>query len=421
MHFEWLHQQNLAEVDAFLTALAIGLLMGMERERSPSAKAGLRTFALVALLGVALAMIGERTGTAWLPAVGLALVGLTLIAANLRGDAHEADPGTTTVIATLVCYALATMVWFGFGTLAIMLAVASTALLYFKTELRSLTLGLERTELISILQFAVLTFVVLPILPDRDLGPFGAVNPRQIWFMVVLVAGVSLAGYLALRMVGQRYGALLLGLFGGLVSSTATTLVYARHGRDSPALASLAATVIVIANLVLLVRISVVVAVVNPQLVASLLPVTGAGLLAGLLAAFPAWRRPVPGADSPVPVVTNPAELRTSLGFGAVYGAVLLLAAWASHELGSAGFYGLALVSGLTDVDAITLSALRLNDLGQLAAGAAVTGITLAMLTNIAFKFGLVFVTAGPALALRCLAPMAGSAAGLVAGLLWIR
>jgi len=421
MPLDWFPQQNLRELEAFVTALGIGLLMGMERERNPSAKAGLRTFALVAVLGITLAMLGERTQAAWLPAVGLALVGLTMIAAYLREEPPEADPGTTTVVATLVCYSLATLVWFGHGTYAAMLAVVATALLYFKTELRTLTLGLDRRELISILQFAVLTFVVLPVLPDRNFGPFDAINPRQIWFMVVLIAGVSLAGYVALRLIGQRHGAPLLGLFGGLVSSTATTLVYARHGRGSPALASLAATVIVIANLVVLVRIVFMVGIVNPSLLASVLPVTGAGLVAGVLAALPGWRREAAGSTPPVPIVANPAELRTSLGFGALYGLVLLLSAWLSHELGTRGLYGLALVSGLTDVDAITLSALRLNDLGRLSAAQTVTAITLAILSNIAFKLGLVLFTSGPALALRCLLPMAGTAAGLVAALFWIR
>lgn len=421
MNFDWLPQQNLREVDAFVTALAIGLLMGMERERNPSAKAGLRTFALVAMLGVALALMGERTQSPWLPTVGLVLVGLTMIAAYLHDETPATDPGTTTVIASLVCYALATMVWFGFATLAVMLAVAATALLYFKTELRTLTLGLARAELISILQFAILAFVVLPILPDRNMGPFGAINPRQIWLMVVLIAGVSLAGYVALRLVGQRHGALLLGLFGGLVSSTATTLVYARHGKETPAMAGLAATVIVIANLVLLVRITVVVGIVAPSLLASILPVTGTGLLVGGIAALVLWRRAADGATPPLPSVANPTELKTSLGFGAIYGVVLLLAAWLSHEIGSAGLYGLALVSGLTDVDAITLSALRLNDLGQLAGTAAVTAIALAVLSNIAFKLALVLATSGRDLVLRCLPPMAAAAAGLIAGLAWIR
>lgn len=418
--FESWGLQGFTEVNAFATALAIGLLMGMERERNVSAKAGLRTFALVAVLGVALALIGERAHVPWLPAVGFALVGLTLIAAYRRDEETEADPGTTTVVAVLVCYALATMVWLEMATLAVMLAVASTALLYFKAELRTITLGLQRSELISIIQFAVLTFVVLPVLPDRDFGPYGAINPRQIWFMVVLMAGVSLAGYLALRIVGQRHGARLLGFFGGLVSSTATTLVYARHGRATPALAGLAATVIVIANLVVLVRISVVVGAVSPALLGKVLPVALGGLVAGALAALPLWR-PADAADAPVPAVGNPAEIRTSLGFGALYGVVLVLAAWLSHELGSSGLYGVALVSGLTDVDAIALSTLRLNDLGRVAPREAVTAITLALLANIVFKFTLVAVVAGSAVTRRVIAPMAGAAIGLIAALLWVR
>jgi len=301
-----------------------------------------------------------------------------------------------------------------------MLAVASTALLYFKAELRTITLGLQRSELISIIQFAVLTFVVLPVLPDRDFGPYGAINPRQIWFMVVLMAGVSLAGYLALKIVGQRHGARLLGLFGGLVSSTATTLVYARHGRATPALAGLAATVIVIANLVVLVRISVVVGVVSPTLLATVLPVTLGGLVVGTLAALPLWR-PADAADAPIPTVGNPAEIRTSLGFGALYGVVLVLAAWLSHELGNTGLYGVALVSGLTDVDAIALSTLRLNDLGRIAPREAVTAITLALLANIALKFTMVAVVSSPGVTRRCIVPMVGTAAGLVAALLWVR
>lgn len=409
--------QVLPEIHAFLTALAIGLLMGMERERNVSAKAGLRTFALVALLGVALALIGERAHAAWLPAVGLLLVGLTMIAANLRGETAEGDPGTTTVVAVLVCYALATMVWFGMAALAIMLAVASTMLLYFKAELHNLTLGLQRSEIISIIQFAVLAFVVLPLLSDRDFGPYGAINLRQIWLMVVLMAGISLAGFLALKFVGQRYAGPLLGLLGGLVSSTATTLTYARHGRENPGLAALASTVIVIANLVVLVRISVMVGVVSPGMLRVVLPVMGAGLFAGVVASIFLWRAGRKQGETPTPIVANPAEIRVSLGFGALYAVVLLLAAWLSHELGSTGLYGVALVSGLTDVDAITLSALRLHDLGQIQPGTAVTAITLALLANIAFKFGLVTSVAGLTTARKCLIPMGGAAAGLLIGL----
>jgi uncharacterized membrane protein (DUF4010 family) len=141
------------------------------------------------------------------------------------------------------------MVAYGFGQMAVMIAIATTVLLYSKPELKGLAQHLDRRDLRSILQFAVVSFIILPILPDRDFGPYAALNLRQIWLMVVLISGVSLAGYLALRMIGSRHGAALLGLFGGLVSSTATSLVYARHARSAPELRDLSVTVIVLANL----------------------------------------------------------------------------------------------------------------------------------------------------------------------------
>jgi uncharacterized membrane protein (DUF4010 family) len=418
MHFDWLQQQGLTEINAFLTALGIGILMGMERERNPSAKAGLRTFALTALLAVTLALLGDRIGIRWLPAVGLALVGIAIVSAYRRDDAPDADPGTTTVLALLVCYALATMAWYDHATLAIMLGVASTVLLYFKAELRSLTLNLERHEVISILQFAALTFIVLPILPDSDVGPHDALNPRNIWLMVILIAGVGLAGYVALKFVGQRHGAPLLGLLGGLVSSTATTLVYARHGREQPGLLPLSALVIALANIVVLFRITVVVAVVNPALVASLAPPLWTGAALGLLATLPQWRSSRQQGDVPVPDVKNPTEMRAALGFGALYAIVLLVSALLSDAVGTAGVYGIALLSGATDVDAITLSSVRLHRLGTLAPAEVGTVVTLAVLSNIAFKLAIAFVAGGRALGTRCLLPMGAVAVGLVGGLL---
>jgi uncharacterized membrane protein (DUF4010 family) len=145
-----------------------------------------------------------------------------------------------------------------------------------------------------------------------------------------------------------------------------------------------------------------------------------AGLLGGVVASVLLWRAGRKQGETPTPVVANPAEMRVSLGFGALYAAVLVLAAWLSHELGSTGLYGVALVSGLTDVDAITLSTLRLHDLGQIGPSNAVTAITLALLANIAFKFGLVASVAGLPTARKCLVPMGGAAAGLVLGLVVI-
>ena len=418
MTIDFLQGGELEYLPRFITSLAIGLLIGLERERSPAAKAGLRTFALVALFGTVAAMLSEVTATPWPLTGGLLVIGLMIIAAYLREREESADPGTTTVAAILVCYGLGAMIWHGYSTLAVMLAIVTTMLLYFKSELRGITQKLSRRDLTSMLQFAVLSFIILPILPDRNFGPYDALNARQIWLMVVLISGVSLAGYVALRFVGQRYGVALLGVFGGLASSTATTLVYARHSKGNESVGQLAVVVILIANLVVLVRLSIVSAAVSPAILPQLLPVLGSGLVLGLGAAAYWWHQLSQQGEVPMPQVSNPTELRTAVGFGVLYAVVLFFAAWLSAIAGNSGLYVVALVSGLTDVDAITLSSLRLFGLGKLQATETVAAIALGIMSNIGFKLGLVFFIGGPLLAKRCAVGMIATAAGIGLALL---
>ena len=418
MTIDFLQAGELEYLPRFITSLAIGLLIGLERERSPAAKAGLRTFALVALFGTVAAMLSEETASPWLLTGGLLVIGLMMIAAYLRERGEISDPGTTTVAAIVVCYGLGAMIWHGYSTLAVMLAITTTMLLYFKAELRGITQKLSRRDLTSMLQFAVLSFIILPILPDRNFGPYDALNARQIWLMVVLISGVSLAGYVALRFVGQRYGVALLGVFGGLASSTATTLVYARHSKGNESVGQLAVVVILIANLVVLVRLAIVSAAVSPAILPQLLPVLGSGLVLGLGAAAYGWYQLSQQGEVPMPNVSNPTELRTAVGFGMLYAVVLFFAAWLSAIAGNSGLYGVALVSGLTDVDAITLSSLRLFGLGKLQAAETVAAIALGIMSNIGFKLGLVFFVGGPLLAKRCAVGMIATAAGIGLALL---
>ncbi|MDD5297866.1 MAG: MgtC/SapB family protein [Rhodocyclaceae bacterium] len=403
----------------FLISLGIGLFMGLERERRPSARAGVRTFALVALFGTLSAMLGQVTGSAWLPAVGLAAVGAMMIVANgVHPD--EQDPGTTSVVALLVCYVLGALVWHGQVQLAVTLAIGVTALLYFKAELEGISLQLSPRDLNSILQFAILSLVVLPVLPDREYGPFLAFNPHQIWLMVVLISGVSLAGYAALRLVGGRHGVTVVCLFGGLVSSTATTLVFSRHARKGSEFVATASIVVVLANLTMMLRLLAIAAVLSPKLLPQVALMFCPGLALGTLASLPLWHRPDGAGDLPVPETRNPTELRAALGFGLLYAAVLFCAAWLSEAVGSKGMYALALISGLTDVDAITLSSLRLFALDKLTPEAVVTTIALAVLANLAFKFGLAFVIGGSALARKVLPGMLAAGIGMMAGLAFV-
>jgi uncharacterized membrane protein (DUF4010 family) len=405
-------------LQAFATSIGIGLLIGLERERQSDLKAGLRTFALVGLLGCVSALLAQITDSGWIIAAGLVAVAAMMIAAHVSDPLDTGDPGTTSVVALMVCYALGAMVWFGHTSVAVMLAIATTVLLYFKAQLHGISKSLTHVDLLSILQFGVLALVILPILPDRDFGPYDALNPRNIWWMVVLISGVSLAGYAALRVVGARHGAALIGIFGGMVSSTATTMIFARHARAHAELARTAMVVILLANIVVLVRLSVVSFIVAPEILPSLVAVLGAGLLLGVGATLWGWRQLQGGDSLPLPQVANPTEIKTALTFGALYALVLVLSAWLQDIAGNRGLYLLALASGLTDVDAITLSSLRMFGLNKLSEAQTITAITLATLSNLAFKTGLVAIIGGAALARFTLPGFAAIAAGLVGGLL---
>ncbi|MDD5248557.1 MAG: MgtC/SapB family protein [Rhodocyclaceae bacterium] len=405
------------QVQAFAISLAIGLLIGMERERRVDPKAGLRTFALVGLLGCLCALIAEKTGSGWILAIGMLVVGAMMMAATLADPEENGDPGTTSVVALMVCFGLGAAVWFGYATLAVMAAIATTVLLYFKQQLHGLTTSLTHKDLLSILQFAVLSFVVLPVLPDHDFGPYAAFNPHQIWWMVVLISGVSLSGYAALRFIGSEHGAAVIGFFGGLVSSTATTMVFARHARSDEEVTRTATLVILLANLMVTLRLTFVSSVVAPSLLAPLAIVLGAGFLLGLFVVLYDWRALKAHGDLPMPEVANPTELKVALTFGLLYGAVLFLSAWLEDIAGSKGLYLVALTAGFTDVDAITLSTLRLYNVDKLTQFQAVASIVLAILSNLSFKIGLVVTIGGASLAKRALPGLLAIGCGLAAGL----
>lgn len=405
------------DVQAFAVSMGIGLLIGLERERKSDAKAGLRTFALTATLGCLTAMLGEKSGNDWILAIGLLMMAIMMIAALTRDPQDDGDPGTTSVVALMICYGLGALVWYGQATLAVMLAITTTVLLYFKGPLQNVTRSLTHKDLISILQFAVLSLVVFPILPNEDYGPYDALNPHQVWWMVVLISGLSLAGYAALRIIGNRHGAPLLGLFGGMVSSTATTMVFARNAREDASLIATATLVILIANLIVTVRLGIVAVVLAPTLLLPLAGALGGGLLLGLLAVLLKWRTLSGAGDLPLPEVKNPTEIRTAFTFGLLYAIVLLLTAWLQDIAGSQGLYLVAFASGFTDVDAITLSLLRLFNQQTLEAAPVVIAIGLASLSNLVFKSGLVITIGGKDLARRTLPGLAAIGVGFVLGI----
>ena len=400
---------------AFLTSLAVGLLIGLERERHKESKAGVRTFALIAMVGTVCAMLGEKTASPWLLVAGLVVSTGSVLAAYLVAPTSTPDQGTTTVIASALTFCLGAAVWHGYAGIVVSVAIVTTVLLHYKTQLEGFSVRLNATDMASVLQFAVLSLVILPVVPNKGFGPYGALNPYDLWLMVVLISAVSLAGYVAWRLLGGKGPVLLLGALGGLVSSTATTLVYSRGARGKPELEGTAATVILLANLVVLLRLSVLGAAVMPSILPTMLPVMGAGLLAALPIAWMTWRRHAEGPALENPELTNPTDLPVALGFGAAYAAVLVAAAWLNDLAGMAGVYAVAMVSGLTDVDAISLSSFRLFGDGSITAAGAVMTIVVAVCSNAVVKATIVFVVGGRSLGMKCVAGFGAMVAALLA------
>lgn len=407
-------------LEAFTTSLGIGLLIGMERERRPDSAAGLRTFALVSMLGCLFALLGEKTGGPWILAVGLLVIAGAMVASNFSAQQEEKYRGFTSEAAIIVTYGLGAAIWFGYSTLAVMLAITTTVLLYFKAELRQFSERMTPKDINSILQFAVLSLVILPILPSEDFGPYSAINPRQIWWMVVLISGLALSGYLALRIIGARHGAALLGIFGGLASSTATTLMFSRHARDHADLVRMAAIVILIANVMVMIRLGFVSSVVAPNLVLPIAIVFACGIIPGVAMALYGWKILNAAGNLPMPEVKNPTELRTAISFGLLYAVVLLASAWLQDIAGNKGLYIVALASGLTDADASVLSTLRMFNLGKIPDSQAVTAVTLALMANLIFKIGVVVSIGGGKLARHALPGLIAIGGGMAAGLLFV-
>jgi uncharacterized membrane protein (DUF4010 family) len=407
---------TLAALNAYVISLALGLMMGLERERRPGTNAGLRTFGLVGVAGTATAMIAQLAASPWLlPVVAAGLVAMMIAADHHPGDPDQ-EPDTTTTVALLLCFLFGAMLWHGQRQVAVALALGTTALLYFKTELHDVSRRLTRQDIVSFLQFALITFVVLPVLPDEGYGPYGKLNPYTIWLMVVLTSGLSLAGYATLRLTPQSSAVPLLGLLGGLVSSTATTLVFSRQVRDDAKLADNAAVIITIANLVVLLRIGVLAAVLAPAALPALAPILVAGLVAGMALPLRGWVR-LRHARSAQPEFGNPTNLRHALMFGAIFAVVLVGSAAFHDRAGSLGVYAMAAASGLADMDAIAISTFNLLTGGQLTAREAAVAIVIALSSNMAFKSALVLTIAGRAVAARVALGFLATLAGLLAGL----
>jgi uncharacterized membrane protein (DUF4010 family) len=392
-------------------ALGLGLLVGLQRERVDSGVAGIRTFALITVFGAVIGQIGKTFG-GWVVAVGLIAVAILVTAGNLaRLSKGEAEPGQTTEITALLMYGVGVWLVIGSMPVAVVLAGVVALLLHLREPLHEFAGRMGEGDIRAIMQLVLIALVILPLLPDETFGPYDVLNPYQIWWMVVLIVGLSLLGYVAFKLFGAGAGAVLGGILGGLVSSTATTVSYARRTKESPDLSRLAALVVMIASAVVFARLLVEIAAVATGSFPALAPPLAAmlGVAVAVSVAFWFVGR---GEDPELPQPSNPAELKAALAFGVLYAVVLLAVAFARDRFGTAGLYTVAVISGLTDVDAITLSTSRLVDGGRLAPEVGWRAILIAALSNMVFKAGIVAALGSP----RLLGRIAALFGAVVAG-----
>jgi uncharacterized membrane protein (DUF4010 family) len=408
-----------------VVALAIGLLVGLEREwrkqdSEDHDRIGIRTFGLMGLLGGLGGTLTPMIGTWLVPAI-LATLALLLVSdrrANAKEKSFTLTEDMTTLVAALVTVLLGVLAATGAMELAVSCAVVVVALLYLKPTLHAMIGKLTPAELQATVRFLVISLVILPVLPDKGYGPYEVFNPRTTWLLVVMISAMSFVGYFAIRALGATLGVLATGLFGGLVSSTATTVSFAKLAGDAPNQGRIFAAGVALANVMMTLRVAVLAAVLAPSLaMVLLLPVGLAAATAALFVAF-IWYTTRKSAVSPNEMkIANPFQLSQAIKFAVLLTVVLLLERVLTEHFGEAGLYVLAAIAGLADLDAITLSvAKNANASGEVMSG--VIAILLAMAANALVK-GVIAGRAGGAFARWSVAAMGtmliSAACGLVA------
>ncbi|MDX1362762.1 MAG: MgtC/SapB family protein [Arenibacter latericius] len=370
-------------------AFGLGLLVGLQRQKSNDEMAGVRTFTLIGVLGVLAGFLTRDYGNPYiLPALGIAVSALLVIANLVKFKSlTQPDIGQTTEVAALLMFAIGAYLVMGDRVLGVIMGASMAVLLHLKDWLHSFIDRLKDKDIAAIMTFVGISLVVLPILPNKTFGPYDVLNPQNIWLMITLIVGLSVIGYFIYKFVGKKVGIISNGVLGGLISSTATTVSYAKKTADTPSIGKLAAFVITTASTIALARVMVEVIVVVPdKLPDMLLPLMSQFVIMALVCVVLFYTITKDNSDERMPEPSNPAQFKSALIFGLLYGLILLAVAFAKEEFGNEALYVVAIISGLTDVDAITLSLSQLVKGGTLETTAGWRLILLASLSNLVFK-----------------------------------
>ncbi|MCB1858986.1 MAG: MgtC/SapB family protein [Gammaproteobacteria bacterium] len=386
----------------FGTALGLGMLIGLERERTRGEErtfAGVRTFSLVAVLGATSVYAGEHSSLTWL--VGLVFLALVaLVVAAYRVTSQNGSIGATTEVSVLVTFLIGSLCAWDEVAVAGAIAVLTMLLLALKGWLHNLAQRIETSDVEATLKFAIITLIVLPLVPNTNFGPEGleVINPYKTWLMVVLIAGLNFAGYILVKVVGREHGLGITGLLGGLVSSTAVTLGFSQRSRVEPGLAPVLALAILLAWTVMFFRVVVEVGIVNVALAKELaLGMIVMGIVS-LAICFMLWRGGRSAEKAEVESGHNPFELGDAIKFGILFAVVIFVANAAQVYYGDTGLYLAGALAGLTDVDAIALSMANLAQQDPSSSGAAARTVVIAVISNTLVKCGMVIWLGAPSI-----------------------
>jgi len=380
---------TIPALERLLVAMLVGFLVGLDRERAEARKdhalfAGVRTFPVIALAGAIPMLLEDRVGPALLVATFLAIAAVAVVS-YVRTSAHGRI-GATTEMAALATFLLGALAGAGQLVVAGAAGVALAVLLVGKPRLEAFSNALTTEEIRAALELAVITVIVLPLLPDRGYGPWQALNPREIWIVVVLVSALSFVGFVAVRVLGAGRGMAITGAVGGLVSSTAITISMAE--RSHAGAARPAASAAVLASTIMCVRMAVLAGAVDAGILPRLLPILAVMAAAGGAAAWLMGRGTAERTAAADGSLTNPFSLKAALTFAAVYTLVLLVVRAAQEHLGASGLYLASALSAIVSVDAPTVALAHLGG-GTTGWSAPAAAIGVVAITNTLVKFGI--------------------------------
>ncbi|MDH4021036.1 MAG: MgtC/SapB family protein [Xanthomonadales bacterium] len=386
----------------FGSALGLGVLIGLERQRTRGDSevfAGVRTFALVALFGSVSVFASEQSGLPWL--VGLTFLSvLAVVITAYQATSRKGAIGATTEVSVLITFFIGCICAWGQVGIAGAVTVVAMLLLSLKSWLHNLAKRIEPSDVEATLKFAIITLIVLPLVPNTNFGPEGleVINPYKTWLMVVLIAGLNFVGYILVKVLGREHGFGLTGLLGGLVSSTAVTLGFSQRSRIEPNLAPVLTLSILLAWTVMYFRVVIEVGVVNFALAKDLtLGMLFMGIVS-LAICLLLWRKGRSKETAEVESGHNPFELGDAIKFGGLFAVVIFIASAAQAYFGDTGLYVAGALAGLTDVDAIALSMANLAQQNPDSSTAAARTIVIAVISNTMVKCGMAIWLGAPSM-----------------------